>query len=109
MLGAIIHMMVGAMYGAVFALIAHYLRWRGAPLVGAGMVWGLAVFAVSTWIGLPLAAALFGGGDPIRDGQRGRIPDVHHRTRAVWCDTQVAASRSGTQPTVITLEGSSRE
>ena len=66
-LGAIIHMMVGAMYGVIFAVGVHYLKWRGALLVFAGMVWGLVVFALSTWIGLPLAAALFGGGDPIRD------------------------------------------
>jgi uncharacterized membrane protein YagU involved in acid resistance len=66
-LGAIIHMMVGAMYGVVFAVMAHYLKWHGLVLVGAGIAWGLVVFAVSRWIGLPLAAALFGGGDPIRD------------------------------------------
>lgn len=66
-LGAMIHMMVGAMYGAIFAVVARLLRWRGALLVGAAMVWGLIVFAISAWIGLPIAAALFGGGDPIRD------------------------------------------
>jgi hypothetical protein len=66
-LGAIIHMMVGAMYGVIFAVVAHYLKWHGMVLVGAGIVWGLVVFAFSTWIGLPVAAALFGGGDPIRD------------------------------------------
>ena len=67
MLGAIVHMMVGAMYGAIFAVVAHYLKWQGPLLVGAAMLWGVVVFAVSTWIGLPLAATLFGGGDPIRD------------------------------------------
>ena len=66
MLGAVIHMMVGAGYGAVFAVIARLLHWRGAALVGAAVVWGLAVFAVSAWITLPVAASLFGGGDPIR-------------------------------------------
>jgi len=66
-LGAIIHMMVGAVYGLAFAVMAHYLKWHGLVLVGAGIAWGLVFFAVSTWIGLPLAAALFGGGDPIRD------------------------------------------
>jgi hypothetical protein len=65
-LGAIVHMMVGAVYGAIFAVVAHYLKWHGALLVGAAMLWGFVVFAVSTWIGLPLAAAL-SGGDPIRD------------------------------------------
>lgn len=67
LLGAVIHMMVGAMYGAVFAVIARLLRWHGVALLGAAMVWGLIVFVISSWIGLPVAAALFGGGDPIRD------------------------------------------
>jgi len=66
-LGAMIHMMVGAMYGAVFAVVARFLRWHGAALLGAAIAWGLIVFAMSSWIGLPIAAALFGGGEPIRD------------------------------------------
>lgn len=70
--GAMIHMMVGAMYGTIFAVVAHYLKWSGALLVGAGTLWGFVVFAVSTWIALPLAAALFGGGDPIAD-MAGRV------------------------------------
>ncbi|MFC7446485.1 hypothetical protein [Rhodococcus daqingensis] len=65
--GAVIHMMVGAMYGAVFAVGARLARLRGAALVAAATVWGLVVFALSTWISLPLVAALFGGGDPISD------------------------------------------
>lgn len=63
--GAVIHMMVGAMYGALFGAIAAWMRLRGVTLIGAAMVWGLVVFAASTWIALPAAAALFGGGDPI--------------------------------------------
>ena len=66
-LGAMIHMMVGAMYGAVFAVVARLLKWHGAALVAAASAWGLVVFAMSSWIGLPIAAAVFGGGDPIRD------------------------------------------
>jgi hypothetical protein len=66
-LGAIIHMMVGAMYGAVFGVIAGLLRLVGAALVATAVLWGLIVFAMSTWIGLPVAAALFGSGDPIRN------------------------------------------
>jgi len=66
-LGAMIHMMVGAMYGAIFAVVARFLRWHGAALLGAAIAWGLIVFAMSSWIGLPIAAALFGGGEPIRD------------------------------------------
>ncbi|MCP9624130.1 hypothetical protein NMK54_28705 [Nocardia otitidiscaviarum] len=67
-LGAVIHMMVGAMYGALFAVIARVAKPHGlAVLTMAGIVWGLIVFAVSAWIGLPLAAAIFSGGDPISD------------------------------------------
>jgi hypothetical protein len=66
-LGAIIHMMVGAAYGAVFGGVARLLRWHGAMLVAAAVAWGLVVFAISAWVGLPLAASLFGGGDPIRN------------------------------------------
>ncbi len=65
MLGAIIHMMTGAAYGAIFGVVAQLLRWHGAMLVGAALVWGFVVFAVSAWIGLPLAASLLGGGEPI--------------------------------------------
>ena len=64
-LGAGIHMAVGAAYGALFGVIARLLRWHGAVLVGMAVVWGFVVFAVSAWVGLPVAASLFGGGDPI--------------------------------------------
>ncbi|MDZ7884147.1 MAG: hypothetical protein U5N53_15125 [Mycobacterium sp.] len=56
-LGALIHMMVGAGYGVAFALAARALQLHGAVLIGAATVWGLAVFAISAWIGLPAAAA----------------------------------------------------
>lgn len=63
--GAIIHMMTGAMYGAVFAVIVSRLSLGKSLLVGAGLVWGAMVFAVSAWVGLPIAAAVFGSGDQI--------------------------------------------
>jgi hypothetical protein len=66
-LGAVIHMMIGAMYGAVFAVFARLLRLHGLVLVGAAVVWGFIVFAISTWVGLPIAAALFGGGEVVRN------------------------------------------
>lgn len=66
-LGAVIHMMVGAGYGAAFAVIARLLRWYGATLVAAATMWGLVVFAISAWVGLPAAASLFGGGDSVRN------------------------------------------
>lgn len=69
-LGALIHMTTGAAYGAVFGLLASRLplSLHGlAGLAGVGAVYGFVVFAVSAFVGLPLAAAVFGAGDPIAD------------------------------------------
>lgn len=66
-LGAVIHMMTGAMYGAVFGAIAWRLRVGAALLAGIGLVYGFVVFVLSAYIGLPVAAALFDSGEPIRD------------------------------------------
>ncbi len=66
-LGAVIHMITGAMYGAVFGLIVSRLRLGVAALAGVGMVYGFLVFVVSAYIGLPLAAAIFDSGDPIKN------------------------------------------
>lgn len=63
--GAIVHMMVGAMYGVIFAIAAVLLRLRGPVLIGAGAVWGVVVFVMSSFIALPLAAAVFSSGDQI--------------------------------------------
>ena len=65
LLGVAIHMMTAATYGAVFGLIVARLRLGTAALAGAGLAWGAAVFALSTFIALPIAAALFGSGDQI--------------------------------------------
>jgi len=65
--GAVLHLMTGAAFGVVFVLVARALRLRGATVVAVGAIFGLAVFAASTWIGLPIVASLFGGGDPVRN------------------------------------------
>ena len=67
LLGAFIHMMTGAMYGAIFGLAVSKLRLGTAVLAGLGIVYGAIVFAVSAWIGLPIAAALFDSGDQIKN------------------------------------------
>jgi hypothetical protein len=64
-LGVAIHMMTAAMYGAVFGLLVARVRLGTAALAGAGLVWGAADFALNAFIGLPIAAALFGSGDQI--------------------------------------------
>jgi hypothetical protein len=66
-LGAVIHMMTGAMYGAVFGLVISRLDVRLAVLAAIGLVYGALVFALSAFIGLPLAAAIFDSGDPIKN------------------------------------------
>ncbi len=55
----------GAIYGMVFILIVKQLR-RGL-VIPAGMVYGLAVFVVSSFIALPVAAKLTGAGSVITD------------------------------------------
>jgi len=67
LLGAVIHMMTGATYGAIFGVIASRLRLGLAALAGIGLVYGFLVFVVSAYIGLPLAAAIFDSGDPIKN------------------------------------------
>lgn len=63
--GATIHMMTGAAYGVVFAVIVSRLRLSKPMLIAAGVVWGALVFVISSWIGLPIAAGIFGSGAQI--------------------------------------------
>lgn len=65
LLGALIHMMIGAMYGAAFAIVVARLRLRRPMLIAAGAIWGVVVFAISSFIGLPIAAKIFDSGDQI--------------------------------------------
>jgi uncharacterized membrane protein YagU involved in acid resistance len=65
--GMLIHLATGAVYGILFALIARALRLSGAVAFGTGMIFGVGVLLFSSFVGLPVAAALFDGGDPIAD------------------------------------------
>lgn len=67
LLGAAIHMMIGAMYGAMFGLIVGKLRWHGATVVVTGALYGVMVFALSSWIVLPIASSIFSSGDQIKN------------------------------------------
>ena len=67
LLGAVIHLVTGAIYGAIFGLAVAKLPLGAALIAGLGIVYGAIVFAVSTWIGLPVAAAVFDSGDQITD------------------------------------------
>lgn len=58
-------MMVGAMYGVGFGVLASLTRIRGMALVAGAIVWGELVFVISSFVGLPLAAVIFNSGDQI--------------------------------------------
>ena len=58
-------MMTGAMFGIGFAFLAR--RLPRATLVPAGAFYGLAVFVVSAFVGLPVAAKVTGSGTTISD------------------------------------------
>ena len=64
-LGLLIHMLTGAMFGIGFAFLAR--RLPRAVLVPAGAAYGLAVFVVSALIGLPVAAKITGSGSTISE------------------------------------------
>lgn len=54
LLGLMLHMMVAAMFGAVFALIVRATRLRGARAVALGVVYGLVVMGAMSAVVLPL-------------------------------------------------------
>ena len=68
-LGLVIHMMTGVMFGIGFAFIARRLAHRlpRTALVPASAAFGLIVFVVSAFIGLPLAAKITNSGSTISD------------------------------------------
>lgn len=66
-LGAVIHMMVGAVAGLVFAVLIGIRAVSRLVAVIAGVVYGLLVMAVNSLITLPLTARIFDSGDPIAE------------------------------------------
>ena len=63
--GGAAHLAVGAVFGAVFALVARRLRLRGPAALAAGVAYGLAVMALMAFAGLPVVALVLGGGEVI--------------------------------------------
>lgn len=65
--GLLVHMMTGAAAGALFGALA----WLASPsrpvTVAAGAVYGMVVLVANAFVGLPVVAGIFGGGDPIAD------------------------------------------
>jgi len=67
--GLLVHVMAGALYGLVFAAVAPLVPRRA--MIPVGMLFGLAVFALSAFVDLPAAAAITGAGNVI--GHMARI------------------------------------
>jgi hypothetical protein len=68
LLGLAIHMIVGALWGVLFFVLVRAIGLRGAaPLVIAGIVFGLVVMLFMSFVTLPLTAAIVGGGKPIEE------------------------------------------
>ena len=65
--GAIVHMMTGAIFGVIFVLIARSTSIKGFTAVIAGAMFGVLVMGINGVIGLPIIARIFGGGEPISD------------------------------------------
>lgn len=57
LLGLMIHMMFSAVFGIIFGLAARALRLRGGLAVLAGMVYGVIVLLVMSFIVLPIVGA----------------------------------------------------
>jgi uncharacterized membrane protein YagU involved in acid resistance len=67
LLGLVVHMMVGIVFGVIFALGASRLGVRGAAAVGGGVVYGIVVMLFMAYVGLPITAAVLRGGDRVSD------------------------------------------
>jgi len=63
--GMVIHMMTGAAFGALFALLMAKVDLSPSTAVAAGLGYGLVGMLVTSFLALPLAASIFGGGEPI--------------------------------------------
>ena len=66
-IGLGVHMAVGAIWGLVFAAPAGTLRLRGLSAIAVGVVYGFAVMAFMSLVGLPAADSLFDAGEPIAE------------------------------------------
>jgi hypothetical protein len=56
-LGLIIHMLWSALYGMLFALLVFFLRLRGMMALVGGLVYGLIVLVIMSFIVLPIVGA----------------------------------------------------
>jgi hypothetical protein len=70
LLGLALHLVTGAFWGAIFGLIVSTGWLRGVTGLVGGIVYGLAVMVAMAFVGLPVIAAVFGGGEPVSDMPR---------------------------------------
>ena len=63
--GVAAHVMVGAILGALFALLAPRLRLRERRALWGGLIYGLAIMVLMSVLILPVVAEMSGAGQPI--------------------------------------------
>lgn len=63
--GSVAHVMVGAVLGALFAVLAMRLHLRDKRALVGGVVYGLAVLVLMSVLVLPVVAEMSGAGQPI--------------------------------------------
>jgi len=63
--GMAAHVMVGAFFGALFAVLAIRLHLRDRQAIVAGLIYGLAVLVIMSALALPAAANMSGAGEAI--------------------------------------------
>jgi uncharacterized membrane protein YagU involved in acid resistance len=63
--GVVAHFLVGALFGALFALLAPRFRLRDRRALWGGLIYGFAVMVLMSTVLLPLAAEMSGAGEPI--------------------------------------------
>lgn len=63
--GTVAHTMVGAILGALFAVLAMRLQFREKRALVGGLVYGLAVMVLMSVLVLPVVAKMSGAGQPI--------------------------------------------
>ncbi|MGI8516788.1 MAG: hypothetical protein ACR2ME_00335 [Acidimicrobiia bacterium] len=66
-LGMAIHVMVGAVWGLIFGLLVHVMRISRVGVIVAGVLFGLLVMLVMSFLVLPAVASMFGSGPPIAE------------------------------------------
>jgi hypothetical protein len=65
--GLFVHLLTGAAAGALFGALVSLASLSRVMTVIAGAVYGMVVLLGNAYVGLPVVAEIFGGGEPIAD------------------------------------------